>query len=751
MNVLSTTPNFQSLSLKDLLEAREHYHLHLLNKRNVVGTAVGLYLIRNSDLWPDEQRPNVDRTHKPKGERTLENSGTRPYSWPCVLVLVDNWIDEEKMPAGFVANDVIPKTLYMPDGRTIPVCVVKVQPIAPAQAASSQLNWPDTRIGGGFPVFSTPQHRTLDGSVGCLATDGHTLFALTNRHVVGKPGEPVYTRLRGDTTAIGVSGDAWLDRKPFNEVYPYLPESRAFSTLDVGLIDIDDARDWTSQSFGMKNPGPLADVNEMNLGTKLIDQRVVAYGGFSGPLSGRIKALFYRYQAVAGYDYVSDLLIAPDQAGFQTVPGDSGTVWHLVLPDASDPKQEQQCPLAIEWGGQGLFNGTETRNFALATLLSHTLHQLKLELVTGHNTGARPFWGATGHYSIARYAISMIDPTSKLGKLLNANAVRISFDRGDLESGDINSKLAADKFVPLADVPDIVWKKPVSNGLGGRDNGSDKPEHPTHYADIDQPGPNNAPSLIDLCESDNANVDVDVWRAFYDSVESTKQASRGLLPFRVWQFFNEMKTFASNEDVTGFVAAAGILAHYIGDACQPLHGSVLSNGYQEQTEEKPTSTGKTKKVWPAQGVHSAYEDKMIDDHTTQLFDGIEALSKPSRKWPKVSSGHSAAVAIVALMAESQRLLPPADICDVYIQLGGGTSKATSEGLWKKFGKPTIQTMYNGAAVLALVWEAAWAAGSGDKLKASSLKEISEAALEKRYRDVTFVESLDLDSIKPALA
>jgi hypothetical protein len=52
MNLLSGQANFQSISLKDLLEARELYHWHLVNKANVVGTAVGLYRIRKSDPWP---------------------------------------------------------------------------------------------------------------------------------------------------------------------------------------------------------------------------------------------------------------------------------------------------------------------------------------------------------------------------------------------------------------------------------------------------------------------------------------------------------------------------------------------------------------------------------------------------------------------------------------------------------------------------------------------------------------------------
>ena len=53
MDPLAQPVNFRSLSPKDLLEARETYHWHLMNKANVVGTAVGAYLIRDADDGAD--------------------------------------------------------------------------------------------------------------------------------------------------------------------------------------------------------------------------------------------------------------------------------------------------------------------------------------------------------------------------------------------------------------------------------------------------------------------------------------------------------------------------------------------------------------------------------------------------------------------------------------------------------------------------------------------------------------------------
>src|SRR5262245_7063856 len=53
--------DFSSLSLRDLLDARDAYHVHLSHLENVVATAIGRYLIHEDDWYathpPDEPRP----------------------------------------------------------------------------------------------------------------------------------------------------------------------------------------------------------------------------------------------------------------------------------------------------------------------------------------------------------------------------------------------------------------------------------------------------------------------------------------------------------------------------------------------------------------------------------------------------------------------------------------------------------------------------------------------------------------------
>jgi hypothetical protein len=55
----------------------------------------------------------------------------------------------------------------------------------------------------------------------------------------------------------------------------------------------------------------------------------------------------------------------------------------------------------------------------------------------------------------------------------------------------------------------------------------------------------------------------------YYSDPKVNDKSKDLLPFRCWQIYNEMVAAVKAGDMTRFVCAAGILSHYVGDACHP--------------------------------------------------------------------------------------------------------------------------------------------------------------------------------------
>jgi hypothetical protein len=743
MTPLSSQPNFKSLSLKDLLEARDLYHWHLSNKANVVGTAIGLYLIRKDDPWPKSHVAAAEENSpgEAKGMRTFENSEVRPYSWPAVIVLVTEWVDSSDFGHGKVdPNRMVPRTLYMPDGRAVPVCVVAVQVAEPSHGAPADVRWPATYIGGGCPLVADVQGVERTASVGCLVTDGHTTYALTNRHVCGEPGSPVNARLRGEVVEVGIASERQLTREPFTSVFPDFPGRRSYLTLDVGLVEVHDVNDWSSQPFGLEGAvEEIADLNELSLSLQLVDQPVRAFGSASGALEGTIKALFYRHKSLAGYDYISQFLIAPAKGLAQTQPGDSGTVWYLK--SGSDDKPTLH-PLAVEWGGQSLFaSDVGHLNYALATGLSTACQLLDVDLVSNHNTGANPYWGQTGHYSIATAAISLVKP-APLQKFLEANVERISFRPNELSPAEIKAKLARGDFVELADVPDLVWKKTPDRAPGGRDYARNAgPEHPNHYADIDQPGIGGK-TLRDLTLSRIDNMSVPVWMKWYADEGVTNSRSEGLLPFRVWQIFDEMVRQLKEGNDAKFLCAAGVLAHYVGDACQPLHGSYHSDGYRDAPDA-------TAKKWPGKGVHATYEDKMVDRHSEDLLSQIEAQAEAfSQKMPEIHDGRDAAFATVTLMSQVAKILPPAKLIDEYMRLGGGSSARVVDGLWDAFGKETAKVMGAGARYLAAIWEAAFRS-AGTPLPAGS-REVPEKELAKVYQDTRFVPSLTIDKIGPLL-
>jgi hypothetical protein len=768
--VLDAETNFPSLSIKDLLEARDLYHFHLLNKANVVGTAIGLYLIRDKEPWPSRNGKRAPATRRDVGPRTLGNSSVRDYSWPCILVFIREWLPEKAFGSDghHAATDLVPKRLYMPDGRAVPVCVVKVEEVADDPQEPTLIGrWPMSWLGGGLPILTRIQEQERRATAGCLVTDGHLTYVLTARHACGEPGTPVFSRLRGGEIEIGESSVKQLTRLPFSEVYTDFPGRKSYLTLDVGLVRLNDVNDWTSNVYGLPAVGHLADIYEQNLTLKLIDQPVVAFGAASGLLNGTIKALFYRYRSVGGYDYVADFLIAPRDGQAHTRHGDSGTIWHLDVTEDKPyeppkPLAERDLrPLAIEWGGQSFGSRLGRSNFAVATSLSNVCKILDVELITDLDRGVRGYWGRVGHYSIATLAIGLVGNT-KLKDLLKKNVENLSYELATIRDQKLDDLIKNATFIPLADVPDEVWKKYKTNP-GGRDiafsepGRSTGPEHPNHYADIDIPY--RGQTLRALCLADDNFLTVAEWQAYYatlaENADGGSQRSRfneGLLPFRVWQFFDQMVQFAHAQDTERFVAAAGIVAHYVGDACQPLHGSQYSNGDpSRKVERHHPQTGKVETVNFADGVHSAYETKMIDRFKGDLLEKIADVLPSSHGLGRIDSGKKAAKAVVVLMDKTATTLPPLDLCEAFQALGASPTMPTLKEMWNRFGVRTAEVMALGIRYLAMIWQSAWEVGTASKaMPANKIVSFKHPALRKHYLKASFVPSLTLDEIESVL-
>ena len=109
-----------------------------------------------------------------------------------------------------------------------------------------------------------------------------------------------------------------------------------------------------------------------------------------------------------------------------------------------------------------------------------------------------------------------------------------------------------------------------------------------------------------------------------------------------------------------FIFAAGVLAHYVGDACQPLHSSYMSDGNPKDNttimytpprggSKHPKGVPYEKVVNPGSGVHVAYEDHMIDDFIGDIFpfvtDLLDRKTSVINKEPVVAINSAQSVAL----------------------------------------------------------------------------------------------------------
>jgi hypothetical protein len=727
--------NYNHLSVKDLVEARDMFHVHLINKKNVVATAIGRYLIRTTDV----DKNGIYKPQKNKPARTLENSVVMEISWPCLLVFVQEWA-EEKSLIHENATDIIPKTIYMPDGRMAPICVVEapIQKVTNTHVDVNKLRFPENLIGGGFPLFINSQGIKHIATVGCLVTDGHKYFALTNKHVSGIEGEKVKSVMGGSEVEIGFSSGKALGKVEFSNLYKGWQGNNILVSCDAGLIEVNDVSDWKTDVLDIGQMGEMYDLNTMNLTLGLISEHkvingkrqasknglVVGYGAVSQKLNGEIVGLFYRYKSVGGLEYVSDLLISGrDGKNLDVHHGDSGTLWHIVTTDKD--KKEILQPIALHWGQHEFIQGQSENkySYSLSTCLSNVCRELDVELVRGWNIDNNYSWGKTGHYKIAARACEIVS-NRKLKKLLEANKENISFtDDGMLNDAMKDAKWG--QFCALADVPDIVWRM------------TRKADDANHFADMDESDPNvmGGKNLLELCKH-TENIEIDIWNKYYEEMEgedsSKSSDKRGALPFRVWQAFNLMVEYVKAGKLAEFICVGGTVSHYLGDACQPLHVSYLHHGHPGVDEEKK--------------VHSIYETNMLDKYMFELIDGVNANHKTKQIYKVYESGKDAAKAVIKLMDKiTTKILSPEEIIDCYNETDG---RGRIDNMWNKLGDRTIQCVTEGSLNLALFWESAWKMGNGDKVFTDiKLKEIKHQKLMDLYMDKNFFPSYKMKDPK----
>jgi len=733
--------DFHSLSVRDLLDARDQFHVHLAHKPNVFSTAVGRYFIRDSDAKKGDaaQRHHLKREAKAK-PRTLQNSSVKDdFSWPCVLVFVNQWLTLDDLRTQ--PDLVIPPFVYMPDGRMIPICVVLVESanLPPRTVDPSRLS--QGALGIGSPIYVDAQGMRRMGTVACMVSDGSDFYLLTNTHLAGQLGRPVRALLKGIPEVIGTThGTRNLTERTFSEIYPSLPGRDSVVNLDAAIVRVNDANNWNAKELS-RALGQVADFSADTASLSWIGRPVVARGAASGEMRGEIRALFYRYKSIGGRDYIADFVIgsrAGDRDPLITQPGDSGSLWCLDGIFAPNTLS----PMAMEWGGQWVDSGAGSGQFlqlSLATSMAVVLRELSLDVIHDPTAERTQYWGPVGHFKIGQQACFLVE-NDALKKFFAANINNLSFSSD--KQIQLATHLQASAFVPLSDVPDVVWKTNINKVKPAVTRAM---ENWNHYADIDLPGADGK-TLLQNYLADNNTLNWSNWIAFYKnaplpSASTGRSNNSGALPFRVWQIFAQLVQYAKNGDGASFLTAAGCLAHYVGDSCQPLHASQHSDGLNGAST----------------GVHSTYEDNMVDAFADQIAAGFgDAIANLKFKPRAIGSPRDAAMAVMDLMNFCHNALPPESICEVYNQARPGAHKSATKdkqvlaALWDHCGQATVEVIAAGAVTLGAIWQAAWTlAGKPDATPWLATTYDGTKDLMPIYEDKKFLISLHLQYLGKA--
>ena len=300
-----------------------------------------------------------------------------------------------------------------------------------------------------------------------------------------------------------------LTEKTFSDIYPELPGRDSVVNIDAAIVRLNDAHAWDSKSLSQPL-GQIADFSAETASLSWIGRPVIGHGAASGEMRGELKALFYRYKSIGGRDYVADFVIGSQHNAkepLMTQPGDSGALWCLD----SILESGTLAPMAMEWGGQRISSGGATGQYmqlSLATSIAVTLRELSLDIIQDPTAERTQYWGPVGHFKIGQQACFLIaNKNLKQFFINNINIVSFSDDATLQTATGLQAKAG---FVPLSDVPDVVWKTNINRG---KPEVARAMENWNHYADIDLPGADGK-TLLQMFEADENTLDWQQWTDF---------------------------------------------------------------------------------------------------------------------------------------------------------------------------------------------------------------------------------------------
>ena len=441
-------------------------------------------------------------------------------------------------------------------------------------------HFPSRLIGGGYPILTDVQGQMHVGSLGCLVTDGDSTYALTNAHVTGEEGREVYTLVRGERRRVGLSAQSPDRTFALGSAYRGWSATGSQLNVDAGLIRLDELSTCTAQVFGIGVVGLLIDLNVNTISLDVIGCPVTAFGGASGELHGQIEALFYRYRSVGGIDYIADMLIGPrpksdycSRVQATRAPCGSSTTRHQdgtsalgpAKPQAAGPAMGRRRARRAGWRDDALRAG-DLPEHGVPDARCRARHRLQHRPIGLLGTG-RPLQDRRDRVRSRRQrqAPDAADHEPRSHRLRRR---RHRQRRGAEEFRPRRIRAPGRRPGPEVEAPRRRVRAAEGRAHALRRHGSGRVRQ-VHREDAPRPVQSGHQRRREACGTSST-------RSSRRTRRPTCSADR--CPSASGRSTTRWSGSSRAQKLVDFVCAAGILAHYIGDACQPLHTSQLFDG-----------------------------------------------------------------------------------------------------------------------------------------------------------------------------
>jgi len=176
-----------------------------------------------------------------------------------------------------------------------------------------------------------------------------------------------------------------------------------------------------------------------------------------------------------------------------------------------------------------------------------------------------------------------------------------------------------------------------------------------------------------------------------------------------------------SDRVVRFLAMAGVLAHYIADACMPLHNTKYHHGLVNASKKE-------------QQVHNYIDNNILSAEKGELLRQAFSSIGSNPPFQRIDGGRDWGQRTMALLVYTYTRLHPKKIVETYNETLGWDWRRRYNHVIAEIGVPLRRCIARGTVRLAEIWENAWRQGGGNALADSSLVQVEKPDLSELYLD-----------------